>query len=88
MFEKHVDEAVEAEIWLKADAKVLELQKKRGCFFFKSVCIWRGRAKICRGRGGLVGADAALWARFFFYTSKKLLVNAFYFVIFFVRFVF
>lgn len=34
MFDKHVDETVEAEIWLKADAKVLELQKKRGCFFF------------------------------------------------------
>ena len=33
MFDKHADEAIEAEIWLKAETKVLELQKKRGCFF-------------------------------------------------------
>ena len=33
MFDKHAEEAIEAEIWLKAEDKGLELQKKRGCFF-------------------------------------------------------
>ena len=29
MFDKHADEAIEVEIWLKAEAKVLELQKNQ-----------------------------------------------------------
>ena len=45
MFDKHVDEAVEAEIWLKADAKVLELQKNEGVFSQKNAFVFGGSGR-------------------------------------------
>ena len=52
MFDKHADEAIEIEIWLKAEAKGLELQKKTSSFLQKKCLCIGASPKICRGRGG------------------------------------